>query len=143
MPFLLQIVSPSSSHLEHILGQLTDPKQLWTNFGIRSISAKDPLYGMSNADGDRPYWRGAIWMNMNYLISVALRHYGNLEGPYQDSCREAYARLRQNLIKNVYKEYAQSGYIWEQYSDLEGKGSRSHPFTGWSALIVNLMAEQY
>jgi mannosyl-oligosaccharide glucosidase len=36
--------------------------------------------------------------------------------------------------------------LWEQYGgrdEEEGKGQRSHPFSGWTSLVVNIMAELY
>jgi mannosyl-oligosaccharide glucosidase len=41
------------------------------------------------------------------------------------------------------KEYKETGFYWEQYDDKTGKGIRGHPFTGWSATIVNIFYEWY
>ncbi len=30
-----------------------------------------------------------------------------------------------------------------RYSGADGAGLRSHPFTGWSALVVNVMAQRF
>jgi mannosyl-oligosaccharide glucosidase len=44
---------------------------------------------------------------------------------------------------NIVHQYYKSGYIWEQYKDTdEGDGKGSHPFTGWSALVVLMMADK-
>ncbi len=43
----------------------------------------------------------------------------------------------------VLGEWARTGSLWEHYDDRTGRGLRSHPFTGWTALILNIMAEQY
>ena len=47
-----------------------------------------------NTEHDPPYWRGAIWINMNYLAVRALHHYGNTEGPYQSQALKLYQALR-------------------------------------------------
>ena len=47
-----------------------------------------------NTQHDPPYWRGAIWLNMNYLCVRALRFYGNSDGPYRTQARELYEQLR-------------------------------------------------
>ena len=54
-----------------------------------------------------------------------------------------YNKLRVNVQRTVLGEYSRTGYFWEQYDDLTGAGIRGHPFTGWTALVVNIMAEKY
>lgn len=142
-PFLLQILEPSSPKLRQILTDIRDPKLIWTEYGLRSLSKSDPIYMKYNTEHDPPYWRGAIWINMNYLAVRALHHYSHVEGPYKTKAAELYKELRQNLINNMILQYYKTGYIWENYNDKTGKGQGSHPFTGWSALLVLLMSESY
>ncbi|XP_053712097.1 mannosyl-oligosaccharide glucosidase [Synchiropus splendidus] len=142
-PFLLRILEPDSPKLEPILRDMRDPNKLWTPYGLRSLSKADPLYMKRNTKHDAPYWRGAVWININYLAVTALHHYGNTQGPYQEKAAALYEELRTNIVTNVYRQYVETGYVWEQYSDSSGRGQGSHPFTGWSALTVLMMAEQY
>lgn len=142
-PFLLHILTPDSPKLEHIFRDMRDPNKLWTFYGLRSLSKADPLYMKRNTEHDAPYWRGPIWININYLAVRALHYYRNTEGPYQKKAAALYDELRTNLINNVYRQYVETGYIWEQYNDLTGRGQGSHPFTGWSSLTLLMMAEQY
>ncbi|XP_014771134.1 mannosyl-oligosaccharide glucosidase [Octopus bimaculoides] len=142
-PFLLKIVNPDSPKLMKILKDLQDTQLLWTDYGLRSLARTAPLYNRYNTEHDPPYWRGAIWININYLALQALHHYSTTEGPYQSQAKTIYDQLRANIIRNMYKEYSETGYIWEQYNDRTGKGKGSHPFTGWSALVVLMMAEKY
>ena len=65
------------------------------------------------------------------------------DGPYAERAANIYSKLRSNLITNMSKQYKATGYIWEQYNDETGKGQRSRPFAGWSALIVLIIAESY
>lgn len=142
-PFLLQIIDPSSPHLEKLLNDLTNKDLLWTDFGLRSLAKNSPLYMKHNSEHNPPYWRGAVWINVNYLAARALHHYSQVTGPYQDKARKIHEELKQNIIKNVIKQYNKSGYIWENYDDSEGTGKGSHPFTGWSSLTLLLMADIY
>jgi mannosyl-oligosaccharide glucosidase len=66
-PFLLEILDPSSPHLGPILDMLHDPEHLWSPYGIRSLSASHPEFGQGEN-----YWKGPIWMQMNYLTLRAL-----------------------------------------------------------------------
>ena len=93
---------------------------------------------------------------MNYLIVRALHHYGapstseiasdaefDVKHPFASIARTLYKRLRGSLLKNIVREYKRTGYLWEQYDPIDGKGRRSHPFTGWTALVLNIMGEEY
>ena len=43
----------------------------------------------------------------------------------------------------IVDDYTDTGFIWEVYNDDTGAGMDNHPFTGWSALVANLLAEVY
>ena len=142
-PFLLKIVQPDSLKLGKVLSDLHDPNLLWTKYGLRSLAKNAPLYRKYNTEHDPPYWRGAIWINMNYLVLGALHHYRETTGPHSKMAGEIYTELRENIVNNMLQQYQKTGYIWENYDDTTGEGRGSHPFTGWSALIVAIMAEEY
>ena len=48
----------------------------------------------------------------------------------EDLAAEVYKLLRENVVNNVLRQYARTGYIWEQYNDKTGEGQGCKPFTG-------------
>ncbi|RZF44964.1 hypothetical protein LSTR_LSTR001925 [Laodelphax striatellus] len=140
-PFFLQMIDSNSPKLEKILNKIKDPNLIWTDYGLRSLSINSPLYMKYNTEHDGPYWRGQIWINMNYLAIKSLYYYSKVPGPYTNISSELYEKLRSNVINNISKEYKRTGYIWEQYNDKTGQGQGTKVFTGWSSLVVLLMAE--
>lgn len=142
-PLSLQILAPDSPKLLPILEKLEDPNLLWTQFGLRSLAANAPVYQKRNTEHDPPYWRGAIWININFLTLKALKSYSQVNSPAGILAQSIHAKLRRNIISNVVGEYYKTGYIWEQYDDSTGQGKGCRPFTGWSALVVLIMAEEY
>lgn len=72
-----------------------------------------------------------------------IQYYGNMDGAYSNECKIVYEELRNDIIETVYNEWKESGYVWEQYGGDDGHGKRSHPFTGWTSLVLLIMAEQY
>ncbi|ESK85883.1 mannosyl-oligosaccharide glucosidase [Moniliophthora roreri MCA 2997] len=138
-PFMLSLLPPDSPHLGAILDLVRDPDHLWSPYGLRSLSASHPEYGQGE-----DYWKGPIWIQMNYLALGALHDkYMQEEGPYQEKAKEIYTELRKNIIGNVFKEYERTGYVWEQYDPNNGEGRRSHPFTGWTSLVTLIISEKY
>lgn len=51
-----------------------------------------------------------------------------------------YEQLRLNLVHTVFTSWNDTGFAWEQYNADTGKGQRTQYFTGWTALIVKVLA---
>ncbi|KAJ2347145.1 Processing alpha glucosidase I, partial [Coemansia sp. RSA 2618] len=138
-PMLLGLLPPESPKLGHILDMIEDPDELWTEFGIRSLSKSDTHYGKGE-----DYWRGPIWININYLVLSSLhKNYMSSDGPHREQATRIYTGLRANLIKNILGQFRQTRFFWEQYNPEDGHGQGTHPFTGWTSLVVLIMAEKY
>ena len=180
-PLLLGLLPPDSPHLGPLLDLLHDPEHVWSPYGIRSLSKQSTFFGQGEKCVPRgarkvdalSYWRGPIWLPMNYMALQSLHNvrahiiieelsshsqiYAAQPGPHQRRAQEIYDQLRQNVISNVLKEYERTGYAWEQYNALTGEGQRTKPyvavlqgiraklrrFTGWTSLVTLIMAEQY
>lgn len=138
LPLFLGVLEPDNPKLGSMLDVVGDEKAVWSPYGLRSLSKRDAAYGTGE-----DYWRGPIWMPLNYLALGSLKRYGSTPGPFQHKAQDLYTRLRRNVIQNVQKEYARTGYTWEQYNPETGVGQRSHPFTGWTALVALALGEVY
>lgn len=148
-PFMTGLLPPDSPRLKAILDLINDPEELWSEYGIRSLSRKDEFY----ATGEN-YWRSPIWINMNYLIVknllvsmrnlpstlTSLQTIAKSASPYRKQAAEMYTKLRSNLVNNVFNEWERTGFAWEQYNPDTGAGQRTQHFTGWTSLVVKIMA---
>jgi mannosyl-oligosaccharide glucosidase len=108
--------------------------------GLRSLSKTSPLYKVKNTMHDPPYWRGSVWINMQYLACSSLYYYANLPEDTESThtnndkynnlepirhldvktkqrCRQLYNKIRNDVIQCVYNEWKRTGYVWEQYED--------------------------
>lgn len=127
--------SPEDPLLLHQLEAIKNPDLLWSEFGLRSLAKNSSLYQTHNTEHDPPYWRGAIWIHMNYLALEALKHYSQ-SGPYASLAAELHQSLRNRVVNNVVEQYHRTGFLWEQYDDTTGEGKGCRPFTGWTSLIL-------
>lgn len=138
MPFMLSLLPPTHATIPDTLSLLSDPAHLWSPYGIRSLSRQDPLYAT-----DENYWRSPIWINMNYLILRALHTLATspLTPPTTaPKAAKIYNELRVNLVENVVRQWKDTGFAWEQYNPETGAGQRTQHFTGWTNLVVVIMA---
>ncbi|PNS14449.1 hypothetical protein CAC42_3735 [Sphaceloma murrayae] len=134
-PFMLGLIPHDDERMKHTLDLITDPDELWSDHGIRSLSKKDEFYGTAEN-----YWRSPVWMNMNYLIVKELHNIATGKGPYAAKAKKAYTGLRKNIVNTVFDSWKETGFAWEQYDPETGKGQRTQHFTGWTSLIVKIMA---
>ncbi|KAI9865035.1 MAG: Processing alpha glucosidase I [Vezdaea acicularis] len=134
-PFMVGLVGPDSPRLKAVLDLIENPEELWSEYGIRSLSKKDELYGT-----EENYWRSPVWVNMNYLVIWRLLDLAQVAGPHQAQAQRMYQALRANVVRNVYDQWRATGFAWEQYNPEDGHGQRTQHFTGWTSLVVKLMA---
>ena len=146
LPFALKLMPRDSPKLKDILTLMSDPEKLFSPFGLRSLSKQDEYFGAGEN-----YWRGKIWMNINYLCLNALEYYFPevVAGAQEQSALndkhtsqlagKLYTELKNNLINNVYDNWEKTNYIYENYDPTDGHGTGSVQFAGWTALIVNIL----
>ncbi|MEK6837220.1 MAG: trehalase family glycosidase, partial [Nanoarchaeota archaeon] len=99
---------------EHLLNE----KEFWTPFPIPTVAISEPKF---SAKG---YWRGPMWININWMLHRALLRYG---------FKAVAAELLEKNIAAVRK----SGFR-EYYNPLTGEGLGAKQF-GWSTLIMDMM----
>ena len=61
-------------------------------------------------------------------------------GPYQAQATKLFTKLRKNLVDTVLESWEKTGFAWEQYNPESGEGQRTQHFTGWTSLVVKMMA---
>lgn len=77
------MLGADSPRLKAILDLINDPEELWSDYGIRSLSKKDQYYGT-----EENYWRSPVWMPINYLVLKNL--YVSCASPMQHVSMSSY-----------------------------------------------------
>ncbi|KAJ2905292.1 putative glycoside hydrolase family 63 protein [Zalerion maritima] len=134
-PFMTGLIKPDDSKMDKILDLISDKEELFSLHGIRSLSKKSEFYGTNEN-----YWRSPVWINMNFLTVQQLQNLGQQEGPYQKRAQSLFNQLRENLVNTVFESWKETGFAWEQYNPETGEGQRTQHFTGWTSLVVKIMA---
>jgi mannosyl-oligosaccharide glucosidase len=106
------ILSNGEDKLFETLKLLSDESHLFSPHGIRSLSMQDQFYRHSS-----DYWRGAIWINVNYLVLKGLHthylSYAKTQGDSHISAQKIYSELRLNLLNTVFSNWRQNHIFWE------------------------------
>ncbi|AET37655.1 mannosyl-oligosaccharide glucosidase Ecym_1427 [Eremothecium cymbalariae DBVPG len=141
LPFALKLIPRNNQvRLKHMIKLMSDPEKIFSEFGLLSLSKQDKYY-----DTAEIYWRGPIWVNINYLCLDALRSYfGDKEAnsivdpTLLKQAKSLYRDLRKNLLTNIVEVWDKDGFCYEQYNHKDGHGQRVQHFTGWTSLAVNI-----
>ena len=97
---------------------LINPKEFWTKFPIPTVAASEPKF---NPQG---YWRGPMWMNINWMLHRGLLRYG-------------FKAVADELLQKTIAAVKKSGFR-EYYNPLTGEGLGARQF-GWSTLVVDMI----
>jgi len=110
----------------------------------RSLSPTAPGGGRDVVYGSQEdYWRGKVWININYLALAALHRHTHTHAHTTRAAADTYHTLRANLIDTITASYEKKGFLFEQYDDKTREGLKHKPFAGWTALVLLIMAEAY
>ena len=115
--------------------------KLWSKHGLMSLAASSPFFRKGE-----DYWRGKIWMNLNFLTLSALRQYEPLlpaGGEAAAKCAKLYAELRAALLATVERNFEARRSVFENYDPKTGAGTGTQPFTGWTALVAMIQSETF
>jgi glycogen debranching enzyme len=87
-----------------------------------SISVDDLQFNPLN------YWRGPVWININWMLYGGLKNYG-----FHEEAR--------NLRKSIIYLIAEHGFH-EYYNPLSGEGLGADDFSWTAALLIDLVSEE-
>lgn len=88
-----------------------------------------PNYDRREPDfSQRKYWRGPIWINMNWLLYQGLRRYG-------------YKEYNQLIKKSVIKLASEYGF-YEYYNPESGEGYGAKDFSWSAALLIDILHDK-
>jgi neutral trehalase len=108
---------------DHVL----NAKEFWSDYGIRTLAATEPLY-----DATSGYWRGPIWVLSNYLVMHGLAHYG-----YRVEARQ----LAERTVRLLVRDIRTSGGMNENYNPETGVPAAAGHFVSWNLLAEHMIQE--
>ena len=111
---------------------LLNRDEMWTDFGIRSLSKRDSRY--NNVNMIKPYsnWQGPVWPIANYFYLHALLNYG-----FKKEAQE----LAQIISRLVLKDIQDSDGMHENYDAETGQPLAAPNFVSWNILVPNMIDE--
>lgn len=112
-PLFAGIAEPAQA--ERMRWYLNDPAVFATPWPLPCVAANDPAFEPGN------YWRGPVWINLNWIVLLGLRRYG---------LHEDAARLEARTVELIER----SPVPYEYYNPLTGEGLGAANFM-WTAAL--------
>lgn len=112
----------SEEEAENVINKyLLDEKKFKLPFMVPTVASDDPSFDASG------FWRGPIWMNVNWFIYKGLIRYG-----FND--------VAQKIVDSSLSLIEKSGFR-EQFNPLTGEGLGAKDFT-WGGLVLDMVEEE-
>ena len=105
---------------------------MWTPFGVRSVSSADPRYNNDNIINPYSNWRGPIWINVNAVLAHSLRSRG-----FEAAANE----LAANVVHTLAEDLRATGTWHEAYHSETGAGLAAAGFLSWDTLGATLVRD--
>lgn len=121
-PLALGRVAADSAQMDQLLGLLETV--LRTPYGVPSLATNDTLFGTGEN-----YWRGKVWVNLNYLVLRGLRAAAAASADAERAARirRVEADLHAGLLSAVEGAYAKQGFLFETSTPRRGPASARTP----------------
>jgi hypothetical protein len=103
---------------------------MWTPFGLRSVSSADPRYNNDNIIDPYSNWRGPVWINVNVVLAYALA----ATQPAQA------AALAGNVVGTLAADIRNTSTWHECYHSETGAGLAAPGFLSWNTLGATVQA---
>ncbi len=116
---------PSEERAQRMVDRLTESVGVQldeTTWAVASFDPKDERFASTN------YWRGPIWINVNWALYQGLKRYG-------------FHRRAESLRRAMLELPRRSGFF-EHYDPMTGVGHGSERFAWTAALVLSLLFEE-
>ncbi len=123
MPLYAGVASKHQAHrlvTEHWLNPAEYAPNTSVRYRITTTSQAEPTWEA------RRYWRGPIWIILNWLLEDGLRQYG-------------YHEFAEEILRDSLKLIMRAGF-WEYYDPRDGSGCGSPNFSWTAALAIDWLA---
>jgi len=118
-PLLAGIPSPQQAEI--LLNQLTDPDKYWPESGypLATVSMQEPEFERQR------YWRGPVWVNINWFMIKGLAQYG-------------FHKQAEQLTERTLEMVSRGGFH-EYFDPFNARGYGAKDFSWTASLIIDLI----
>jgi putative isomerase len=113
-----------------VQNHLLDSNAFWSNHGVRTLAADEPMYDPVTARGNPSNWLGPVWIISNYLVCEGLELYG-----FKTKADE----IRQKTVALLQNDWLENQNLHENYHPDTGTGIAAPGFISWNLLALTMI----